>query len=1621
MKRIAICVLVSCLGFCCRASAQGGIITTVAGSNWVFPTSVTTALNAPLAPMASVVVDAQGNLDAADASNNIVVQVTPTGGFRIVAGNGAAGFSGDGGPATSASLNYPYAVAVDASGNLLIADSVNNRIRKVSPSGVITTFAGNGSFGFSGDGGPATSASLGNPTSIAVDASGNLFILDKNNDRIRKVSASGVITTVAGNGIDAFSGDGGPATSASLNSASGIALDQSGNLFIAELYNRVRKVSAASGVITTVAGNGSFGFSGDGGPATSASLNEPFGLALDASGNLFIADSGNNRIRKVSPSGVIATVAGSGAPGPLTTFAGDGGQAISASLFAPSGVAVDSAGNLYIADYGNSRIRKVSVSGVITTVAGNGMFRFSGDGGPATAAQLWNPAGVAVDASGNLFIADSINNRIRKVSASGLISTVAGNGNYGFSGDGGPATAASLRDPQSVAVDGSGNLLIADVTNDRIRMVSASTGVITTVAGNGGYGLAGDGGSATSASLNSPYSVAVDVSGNLFIADAENNVIRKVSPSGVITTVAGNGTAGFSGDGGQATLAQLNFPDAVAVDASGNLFIADDYNFRIRRVSASGIITTIAGNGTSGFSGDGGPATSASLFFPGGIAVGNSGNLFIADSGNRIRKVSASGIITTLAGDGFSGFAGDGGPSISAELNIPEGLALDASGNLFIADSGNSRIREVSASSPSAAGPSVPANGVVDGAGFSARISGGGIGSIFGTNLAAAPTSTSSLPLPITLGGTTVTMNGISVPLFFVSPLQINFQVPWEMLSSPTATLTVTTAAGTSPSIAVSLSAAAPGIFTIGSTNSATQGAIQIANTTTLVAPVGAVPGVVSRPGTTGDILTIYCSGLGAVTNMPVDGAAAGTSSLSYVQAPVSVTVGGQSATPLFAGLAPGFVGLYQVNVQLPAGVAAGNAVPVVVSTANLNSNTATIAVQYASTGTQIRSLTLSASSVASGGTVTGSVVLSAAAPSGGAVVALSSGSSEASVPATVTVPAGANSATFTISAGTVSSSKTVTITASYDGSSAQANLTVAPPVNPLCANVGGTWNASESGSYTETIAATAETDTETYPVSGNGSVTIAQTGCSISYEPITNGLIGTGLTPSQLASLARTGTVSGDNVSVTGLLAIVDTVASAAAGFTVNNVSSNVLTAVGQVAGNPPVITLNETGSLVVSGTYSISGQTGAFTETITTSSIATFMQGGIMTTVAGDGGGCPSACSGFSGDGGPAVSAQLAGPNGVAVDASGNLFIADYGNNRIRMVSPSGIITTVAGSGDAEPGNGGFSGDGGPATSALLNNPASVAVDSTGNLFIADYGNNRVRKVSPSGIISTVAGNGAIDTETGSGGFSGDGGPATSASLAGPSGVAVDASGSLFIVDTYNMRIRMVLPSGVITTVAGSGPAPCVSTTCGSFSGDGGPATSASLYWPSGVAVDAAGDIFIADSQNECIRKVSASGIITTVAGVGTSCTAGSFCGGFSGDGGPATSAELTAPYGVAVDIAGNLFIADQGNNRIREVSPSGIITTVAGTGAPVFAGDGGPATSASLFAPHGIVLDGSGNLFIADLGNDRVREVTQLGEAVAVLAERGVPPVQMGVRFKAFAGATVPLNVVISLRPH
>jgi uncharacterized protein (TIGR03437 family) len=785
------------------------------------------------------------------------------------------------------------------------------------------------------DGLIATVATVGGlAVDVAVDASGDLFIPEAFSSRILKVSPAGIITTVAGNGTavcygpNCPSGDGGPASSAALRFPGGVAVDGSGNVFFVE--RGIRKVSP-DGIITTVAGGGTE-FPGDGGPATSAAL-APTSVAVDAVGNLFIAERGirtgiGGRIRKVSPDGIITTVAGNGTQG----FSGDGGPATAAELDGPTGVAVDGAGNLFIAD--NNRIRKVSASGAIATVAGDGAPGrfFFGDGGPATAAGLDLPTGVAMDGAGNLFIADVGNYRVRRVSPDGAITTVAGNG-------------------VSVAVDAGGNLFIADIGNHRIRRVSPD-GIITTVAGTGTQGFSGDGGPATSAELNFPNAVAVDRERNLFIADGSNHRIRKVSPDGIITTVAGTGMPGSSGDGGPATSAGMS-PRSVAVDAAGNLFIADVNNdqigtgydgttdtlsqtHRIRKVSPDGIITTAAGGGTAHW-GDGGLATSAEVRFPTGVAVDGAGNLFFATSGadyeipgpERVRKVSPSGIITTVAGGGTA-FPGNGGPATSVTLSTPSGLAVDSVGNVYFAETYNNVVRILRPTNYS-----LLIGAVVDAASQRADpVSPGKIVGISGVGIGPSElvrSQPSDGRFSTELAGTAVSFNGIAAPILYTSVTQVAAVAPYA-LTGTTAQVTVTYQGETSNSFTVPLAPSAPSLFTSNQT-----GAGQ-------AAAINAVDGTVNTPANPvklGGFISLYATGEGQTTPAGVDGRLAGSTPAQPVL-PVRVTIEGIPAMVQYKGSAPGLVaGVVQLNVQIPSGVQPGGYVPVVLQVGDRSSGPA--------------------------------------------------------------------------------------------------------------------------------------------------------------------------------------------------------------------------------------------------------------------------------------------------------------------------------------------------------------------------------------------------------------------------------------------------------------------------------------------------------------------------------------------------------------------------------------------------------------------------------------------------------------------------------------------------------
>ena len=899
------------------ALAQQYVISTVAGGAPI-PTPVA-ATSVSISQPSGVAIGPAGEVYFA-AFGSSVYRIDARGLLTRVAGNGRLGFSGDAGPATSAQLNgsLQLGVTVDALGNLYIADTANNRIRKVATNGVITTVAGNGSYGQSGDGGPATSAQLSDPTSVAVDPAGNLYFEDYYGFRIRKVAVNGTITTIAGNGTNGYSGDGGPATGAQLGNPSGVAVDAVGNLYIADPYNdRIRKV-ATNGIITTVAGNGSRGYSGDDGPAASAQLSDPAGVAVGTTGNLYIVDYGNNRIRRVATNGMITTIAGNGSDG----YSGDRGPAASAKLGHPTGVAVDAVGNLYIADNFNYRIRKVATNGIITTFAGNGLWSYSGDGGPATSAQLslfWG--GVTLDSAGNLYIADSGNNRIRKVAANGIITTVAGNGSSGYSGDGGPATSAQLYSPRSVAVDTAGNLYIAVV--DYVRKV-ATNGIITTVAGNGSQSELGDGGPATSARLSNPSGVAVDAVGNLYIADSENHRLRKVARDGIITTVAGNGTWNYSGDGGPATSAQLRGPEGIAVDAAGNLYISEF--FRIRKVATNGIITTVAGDGSQGESGDGGPAASARLT-AGGVAADAEGNLYIADSDNvRIRKVATNGIITTIAGNGSGGYSGDGGPATNAQLSGPLGVALDATGTVYVSDTFNSAIRMLK---PIAA-PLTAIASANSASNLPGPVAPGEIVVLYGSRIGPAQVTKAGPDAQgrygASLAGTRVLFNGIPAPMLYTSATQASAIVPYD-LSGTIAGIQIEYQGVKSDPIAASLAPSAPGLFTVDSSGKGQAAAFNEDGSLN----------VASRPAKAGSIIVLYATGEGQTSPAGVDGKLV-TSPLPMPLSRVDVTIDGKPAEVIYAGGAPGLVaGLMQINARIPVGARAGN-VPVIVTVGTASS-----------------------------------------------------------------------------------------------------------------------------------------------------------------------------------------------------------------------------------------------------------------------------------------------------------------------------------------------------------------------------------------------------------------------------------------------------------------------------------------------------------------------------------------------------------------------------------------------------------------------------------------------------------------------------------------------------------
>ncbi len=623
-----------------------------------------------------------GDLYISDTGNQAIRVVDAAGEIRTIAGTGAEGFGGDGGPATQAKLLYPRGIALDSRGNLYIADSQNNRIRLVTPDGIISTYAGTGEQGYAGDGGFAVRAKLNWPDGIAINANGVLYFTDSRNNMVRKITPDGVITKVAGQ-----SPLGKPSANPAgrFDSPRGITLGPDGSLYVADRdHARICKIDRA-GTVTVVAGDGnnlwlsSTEAPGDGGAAQKAIIPYPEAVAIDAEGNLLIAAG---KIRRVDRSGVITTILGARLDAPVL----DNGDPLQTRTGDPDDVVADSRGNIYVADTDRNRILRLSPNGTLAVIAGLDTLPEEKDGGPAGNLRLSDPWGVAVGPAGDIFVADSEMNRIVRITEDGRSYRVAGKGEPiprvegnlwppQFSGDGGSATAADLDYPFGVAVDSHGTIYISDSTNNSVRKVGTD-GIIETIAGIGAAGSSGDDGPARKARISSPSGLAVDSHGNVYVADCGNNRVRQISSEGIIRTVVRG----------------LKCPHGVAVDAKGTLFVADTFNHLIKRLDPDGKVRTIAGTGKQEFSGDEGPAAQAGLATPDSLAIDSQGNIFIADRANwRVRKITRDGIIHTIAGNGERGFSGDGGPALKAPM-FPTSVAVDSRGRVYVTDQNRIRV-----------------------------------------------------------------------------------------------------------------------------------------------------------------------------------------------------------------------------------------------------------------------------------------------------------------------------------------------------------------------------------------------------------------------------------------------------------------------------------------------------------------------------------------------------------------------------------------------------------------------------------------------------------------------------------------------------------------------------------------------------------------------------------------------------------------------------------------------------------------------------------------------------------------------------------------------------------------
>jgi ribosomal protein S11 len=1689
-------------------------------------------------------IDSAGNLYLSDSNNTVRKVTANTSTISTIAGNGTAGYTGDGALATAAEISLARGLDIDAAGDVYISDTGNNRIRIIyeggasaaailaaesinSPkTGYIYTIAGGGTGAVNT---LATNQALYSPRQIRVDSYGNIYIADFSNDKVRVVYAGGTavanliitesqstVTTatvgymyvLGGTGSTTSSGNGGLATLAGINGPHSIAFDAAGNLYIAEYGSaQIREISISNGYISTIAGNGTAGFGGDGGVATLAELDTPRGVWLDWAGNIYIADTTNNRVRKVDGKGYISTIAGYSG-----TVEGDGGAATSAYLNAPHSVTLDNSGNLMIADNGDNRIRSVNALNSILTFSNTALgttsiltATISNVGSQTvTLSGIAIPSGYSQSASGNTDAPDCTTTTTLAPAAScSLQLTFAPTVAQTYTGT---ATVTGNAGTVSIAISGTGVIaptttsLVASSTSANVGQSITFTATVANSSGGAGTptgsvsfydkstllsgsttGLNSSGVAVFSTSSLSPGSnciTAVYTGNTGFNPSSSSSVCVVVTNPGAVattTTVAANpvtATLGQSvaltvtvtgstptgnvsiyangilvgtpalGTGGTATLSLTTLPSGInSITAS---YGGDANNFPSNSAAVSvtvsalqiavtpGIISTVVDTaGTKGYTGDGGLATAATIYGPLAAKVDASGNLYLSDSNNTIRKMTAStGNISTIAGTGTAGYSGDNGPATLATVNIARGLAVDAAGNVYISDSGNNRIRVIYAGG-SAVTAILNAEGILTPAvGSIYTIAGGG------TNSGSLGTQQSlNSPRGIAVDGYgnvyIADFSNYKVRVLYAAGSAVANLITTEASVTPVVGgMYVLAGSGSSTDSGDGAAASAAGINAPHDVGLDTSGNLYILEFASRVRLVNATNGNISSivnssgqaAGFSGDggpataaqlnaprgiwldwANNLYIADTGNNRVRRVDGSGnintiagggltvsgdGGSATAAVVNQPYSVTYNNsgnmiiatygdnriRSVNPLSGALTFPNTGI-GVTSTLPA------------TLTNLGQQNITLGAITVSTGfSQVTST--------SGTSCSSTTTL---APEASCILQLVfSPIATGSVTGTATVASNDGTISIALSGTGVIGSTNTVLSASSLTPLVGASVTLTATVTSTSGIPNGSVNFYDNGVLLATQVLNAggvAAYSTTTLVPGSNSITAVYTG-NTGFTASSSGAVAIVVTNPGAVTTTTSLTSSASAANLGQSVTLTATVAGSTPTGTVSFYSNSVLLGASTVNASG-VATLALTnlpvGTDTITAGYSGDANNYPSTSAAVTVTMAVLQVSvipGIISTVVDTTG-----AKGYTGDGAPATGADIYAPLVAKSDVSGNLYLSDS-NNTIRKVTAStGYISTIAGTGTS-----GFSGDGGAATQATINAARGLAVDTAGNVYISDSGNNRLRIIYAGGPAATaiLRAEGVASPQVGSiytlagGGTGANGTLANNQALYSPRGVFVDSSGNVYIADLSYNRVRVIYASGSVAanliSLENSGINPIVGgmyvlagTGSTTDSGDGSTASAAGVDGPHDVGLDANGNLYILEYAGAKVREINAlTGNISTIAGTGTA--------GYTGDGGAAINATFTAPRGLWVDWAANVYIADTGNNVIRKIDGSGNISTIAGSTTASGTNDGGAATAALLSVPYSVALDSTGDLIIATFNDNRVRSVSEVNSLLS-----------------------------------